>query len=253
MAETEHTAVATRQGGLLWPTIAAVVVLAILFSLGTWQLQRKAWKEDLIAKIEARSHAVPLPLADAARRVKAGEDLEYARVQVSGRFDDGKVAYLFAPGPAGPGWHVYSAMEPAGGGSLIVNRGFVPDDAKGRIAGPAHPGEVQITGLLRLPERRTLFTPDNDAGRNIWYWRDLAGMARAMRLEGAGLYPFFIDAEASARPPVAGEPQGGVTRVVLSNRHLEYAVTWYGLGLTLIGVYLAFVWQRLRASRHPQR
>ena len=57
--------------------------------------------------------------------------------------------------------------------------------------------------------------------------------------------PFTIDADARPEPP-GGLPRGGVTRLDLPNRHLEYALTWYGLALTLIGVYAAFAASRLR-------
>ena len=51
------------------------------------------------------------------------------------------------------------------------------------------------------------------------------------------------------RSPPGGLPRGGVTRLDLPNRHLEYALTWYGLALTLIGVYGAFAASRLRLAR----
>jgi surfeit locus 1 family protein len=58
--------------------------------------------------------------------------------------------------------------------------------------------------------------------------------------------PFTVDADLA--PGSDTWPRGGTTRVDLPNRHLEYAVTWYGQALTLIGVYAAFAISRLRNS-----
>jgi surfeit locus 1 family protein len=138
---------------------------------------------------------------------------------------------------------------------VIVNRGFVADadrDRRRRLEPEGHP--LTVVGPIRRPEVKALFTPANDPERNAWYWRDLDGMALAM-LGAAGpgkVQPFFLEAE--ARPPadIAAEPhhpRGGATRLELPNNHLQYALTWYGLALTLVGVYAAFAWPRLAGIR----
>ena len=105
------------------------------------------------------------------------------------------------------------------------------------------PGTVRITGLIREVPAPGMFTPANDAARNLWYWPDIAAMTDSAFRDAPGAtmtaLPFWIDADAQPEPP-GGLPKGGVTRLDLPNRHLEYAITWYGLALTLIGVYLAF-------------
>lgn len=236
------------RAGLLWPTLLMLPVLGILLGLGTWQMQRKAWKDDLIAKIHARTQAAPIPIAEAVARFRAGEDLEYARVVAEGRFLPGRERHYWAPSPAGTGWHIYAPLEMPSGGIVIVNRGRVADADRDPARRPEPTVERQrIVGLLRAPEKKTAFTPDNDAARNIWYWRDLAGMARSLlpdRQEPP--LPFFLEAEAGGGNAPA--PQGGVTRLDLPNTHLQYALTWYGLAATLIGVYSAFVWSRLRQT-----
>ena len=106
--------------------------------------------------------------------------------------------------------------------------------------------DVVVTGLARAPETQRLFTPDNDVARNIWYWRDLDGMAASVLAPGerARVAPFFVESEAAPVP--GGWPKGGVTRLQLSNRHLEYAITWYGLAAALVAVYGVFARSRLR-------
>jgi surfeit locus 1 family protein len=112
------------------------------------------------------------------------------------------------------------------------------------------PGEVEVRGLLRPAAKPAFFAPANDASHNIWYWPDLMGMSASAFPAGSPVetLPFAIEADASPTPP-GGLPQGGVTRLTLPNRHLEYAVTWFGLALTLIGVYFAFAVNRLKSAR----
>lgn len=233
--------------GLLWPTLSMLVGLAVLLSLGTWQLQRKTWKEGLLADIAARTKATPIPLDEARRRQAAGEDVEYTRVVARGRFLHDKEAFVYASGAGGPGFHLYTPLEAASGAILFVNRGFVPEHLKDpglrRDGLPA--GEVEVVGLLRMPGQKGWFTPDQGSARDVWFWRDLAGMAAsAFGNQHRDIVPFFVEAEASPGP---GWPRGGVSRLELPNRHLEYALTWYGLAAALIGVYFAFVLARLRA------
>jgi surfeit locus 1 family protein len=143
-----------------------------------------------------------------------------------------------------------------------INRGFVPDARKAPQTRPDGQvgGEVEVKGLVRHPAGKGMFTPVNDVQNNLWYWPDIPAMTAAA-FPGApqdapggpqrpAALPLVI--EADAQPAASGGlPRGGVTRLDLPNRHLEYAVTWYGLALTLIGVYFAFVLSRLRAARGP--
>jgi surfeit locus 1 family protein len=223
-----------------------LAALVVLLGLGTWQLQRKAWKERLLADIAARTTAPPISLDAARRRWQTGEGLEYTRVAVSGRFLYDKECFVYAPGSAGPGYDVYTPLETAGGAIVFVNRGFVPEALRelARRRGGSPDGEVKVEGLLRRAPSRNWFSPDQGTDRSLWFWRDLEGMtASAFGGSGRQVVPFFLDA---VRREGADWPRGGATRLELPNRHLEYAVTWYGLALTLIGVYFFFIWGRLR-------
>jgi surfeit locus 1 family protein len=239
-----------KDAGLLWPTAFALAALAVLIGLGTWQLQRRQWKEVLIAKIAARVKAEPMSLAVALRRYAEGGDVEYTHVMARGRFHHDKERYLYAPAKSGLGWHVYTPLEFAPRRIVWVNRGFVPDELKSpqsRPGGDAPDGQGGIAGIVRLPPQPGLFTPQNDSVRNLWYWPDATAMtASAFTSQPVETAPVTIDADAS--DPRAS-PRGGTTRIDLPNRHLEYALTWYGLALTLIGVYAGFAMSRLRNSR----
>ena len=235
--------------GLLWPAVMTVAGVALLISLGNWQMRRLAWKEGLIAAITERAHAEPIPIAEAERR---GGDVEYLRVKAAGRLlNDRELDFYAFDEQAGPGWHIVTPLRLADGSVVFVNRGFVPDelkDATKRAKGEPS-GEVEIVGLARKPETPGAFTPANDPRKNVWYWRDISAMAAAaVPGDKARVAPFVVDAELEPRP-AGGWPRGGVTRLELPNRHLEYALTWYGLAAALLGVFAAFAVTRWRQPR----
>jgi surfeit locus 1 family protein len=227
----------------LWPVlVAALVGLAILVGLGTWQLQRRAWKEGLIARIVARTTAAPVDLAEAERQWHIARDIEYLRVAVTGRYVAGRDNYYFTTGPAGPGYHVYAPFRSAAGRTLLVNRGYIPEVQRPQAADVVVPRpltELTLVGLARAPEVPGLFSgsPPREDRNGPWLTRDLLGMAKAAHIAGIAsadqLVPFFLDLERSEAHSSAF-PQGGTTRLDLPNRHLEYAVTWYGLGVLLL-------------------
>ena len=241
-----------REARLLWPAAMTLAGLAALAGLGVWQVERKAWKEGLIARLAARTKAEPVTLAAALEEWSRTGDVEYLRVTARGRFLHDKERFVYAPDPElGPGYHVYTPLEVAPGGAvLLVNRGYVPEakkDPESRKAGRLA-GEVEITGLARRSGSKGFFTPDNDTARNLWFWRDLSGMlASAFGDAGRPHAPFFLEAEAREVP--GGWPRGGVTLIDLPNRHLEYAITWFGLAAALLAVFTAYAVSRLRQPK----
>jgi surfeit locus 1 family protein len=239
---------------LFWPTVLAVLATLFLIGLGTWQLERKAWKETLIQRIEQRSKAEPIVLDAAATLFQSGEDLEYTRVRARGRLLIERSQLLFHAQGTTAGYHVYTPLETPSGTILMVNRGFVPETELRQLdtAPTERSRVVDLVGHLRRAGQKGTFDGQNDPVKNRWYWRDLDGMLRATFPDTRRqAYPFFLEAEAApaASQRTLGQPAGGVTRVQLPNRHLEYAMTWYGLAVTLIGVYLFFVRGRSKEPR----
>lgn len=240
-----------RARGLLLPSLAALVAFAVLISLGTWQMERLAWKNALVAQVEARVSEPPIPAPSAG----AWDDLdrredEYRPVTAQGRFDHSREVLIYTVLPEtshpykGPGFFVLTPLIQADGSAILVNRGFVPEDRRapaGRAQGQVE-GPVTVTGLMRFPEEANWFVPANAPERNAWYRRDPEEIGRAKGLDRVA--PYTIDADATPNP--GGLPQGGETRLSFPNKHLEYALTWYGLAATLVGVYVAFVVTRLR-------
>jgi len=235
----------------LGAALPALFVFIILVGLGTWQVQRKAWKEALIASLTERLDARPraLPAARDWPRLDAAED-EYRRVTFTATFDHGAEALVFGaasafrPDVSGPGDWVFTPARLADGDVVMVNRGFVPEgrkDPNTRTAGQIE-GPVEITGALRWPETRHWFTPRDDPAHNLFFARDPQAMAAAKGLSAVA--PFYVEQEAPVPP--GGLPAPGKIAVNLPNNHLQYVVTWYGLAAALAGVFL--VWT-LRVRR----
>jgi surfeit locus 1 family protein len=228
--------------GLLVP---ALLAFAVLIGLGVWQIQRKAWKEGLIATLTARVAQPPqaLPAADTWQSLDPARD-EYRRVNFSAEFENDKSALVFAaatgfrPDVSGVGYWVFTPARLADGSTLLINRGFVPDgrqDPKTRPDGETT-GSVEITGALRWPDDRHWFTPADDPAHSLWFTRDPAAIAAA---KGVGQVPVFYVEQETPVPP-GGLPQPGKLVVSLPDNHLQYAVTWFGLAAVLAGVFVTW-------------
>jgi surfeit locus 1 family protein len=241
---------------LLLPGLAALLALAILLGLGGWQLGRRAWKEGVIAQVEARSRAEPGAILPEASwpTWDAGAD-EFRRVRVTGTFlhaAETPVHGLAEGGRRGApvqGFYLHTPLRLPDGALLIVNRGFVPTELRdpARRPGSRPEGGVVVTGLVRAPEAPTLFTPADDPARGAFFRRDPAAIAAARGL--ARVAPFYLAAEEAT--PGSEWPRAGASRLNLPNNHLQYAWTWFGIAGTLVGVFGVFAWRRLREGAGP--
>lgn len=225
---------------MLWPTLLAVPALAVLIGLGNWQMDRLAWKQGLLARMEAGMSAPARDLPSPATWPDLVPESEtYIRVRATGRFDHAAEAHVYLSSLDGePGYHVITPLIVAADAAVLVDRGFVPLARKapgtrpqGQVEGP-----VTVTGILVEPEAANPFTPDADEAANIRYHRSLADIAAARGLDR--VFPLLLEADAGQAP--GGWPRGGETRLQLRNPHLGYALTWYGLAATLVIVWFAF-------------
>lgn len=237
--------------GLIATTLIMLVCLAILIGLGVWQLQRKVWKENLIAAMTSRLDAPAQPLPSQWVALTQDAD-EFRRVSFTATFAAGEEALVYTPGSAlrsdikGPGYFVFAPARLADGRIVVVDRGFVPlgrKDNATRAQGEPR-GPVNVVGYLRWPESRGLFTPADDVKGSVWYLRDQAAMAIARHW--GDVAPFYVDQE-EPMPP-GGLPAPGRIVVKLPDNHLQYAITWFGLGAALVGVYGFWVFGRFRRT-----
>lgn len=229
--------------------LLALLAFIGLVALGTWQVERRAWKLDLIARVDARVHAPHAALPPRADwpRVNAADD-EYRRVQATGTFLYDRETLTQATTSLGAGFWVMTPLR-LRDGTLLVNRGFVPADRRDRASRAAadQPGEVTVAGLIRMTEPKGGFLRSNDPAADRWHSRDVEAIAVARGLADAA--PFFLDAD--ARPNPGGLPVGGLTVVSFPNSHLVYALTWYGLALMLAGAVAYVGREEWRARRRP--
>ncbi|MDH7797780.1 MULTISPECIES: SURF1 family protein [unclassified Beijerinckia] len=238
---------AMRARSLLLPAVFALAAFAFLMSLGFWQLQRLAWKEGLLAQIAERLNAPPQPLPSSWSSLSQAAD-EYRHVTVKGVFDHDKEAFVFRTAGSGlgeAGFYVLTPLRLESGGSILVNRGFVPErlrDPAQRVADQVT-GNVTLSGVLRWPEDRNMFTPSDDPAQHTWYTRDPPAIAKALGLNDAAV--FSLDADPNAQGAVL---RGGATTVNIHNDHLSYAFTWFGLAVTLLVIFALVAWRRLRAG-----
>ncbi|KQU54227.1 hypothetical protein ASG72_00815 [Bosea sp. Leaf344] len=243
-----------RRRTLLWPTLLTIAGTIVLVMLGTWQLMRMSEKRAFIDRLAAQASGPPAAMPASAGW--AGLDparLDLTRVTASGSFVEGPFASvrttIASGGPgtrqlSGFGRWIFQGFRLQDGAVILVNRGFVPEGRLAQIT-PAS-GPATIIGYLRAPETRGSFTPDDLPAQREFYTRDPAAIAAALNLPPA---PFYLEAERQGdglTPPAGVDAKELIARI--PDNHLQYALTWYGLALTLLGVFAAFAWQGRRRA-----
>ena len=248
--------------------LSGLVLFSAFVALGTWQVQRRAWKLDLIARVQERVHAPPTaPPAPAEWSRVTAANSEYRHVRVSGTFLNASETFVQALTDLGTGYWVLTPLRETDGTLVLINRGFIPPERRERAAHGAAEAETAATviGLLRISEPKGQFLRHNDPAHDLWYSRDVGAIAAARGLKGR-VAPYFIDADAggagssagagaadgglsaagmSGAGPASAPPVGGLTVIAFRNTHLTYAVTWYGLALLVVGA----AWIVIREER----
>lgn len=223
----------------LWPTLFTVPAVLIMAGLGTWQLERLAWKTALIDDFESRVSAPP---ASPPAAIDDAASWRFRRVQATGRFlNDRELQLTGRPFEGNAGFHVLTPFVVDGGPTVLVNRGWVPLDRRRPAARPETlpDGPVMVDGIIRIAGQKGAFVPDNEPGRDIWFTVEPGPMAARLGIGPVANY--YIDAlRRTGRPTEL--PIGAVPSIHLRNEHLQYAVTWFLLAATLLVVYV--VWHR---------
>ena len=209
--------------------LAAILVVGSLVALAAWQVHRRTWKLDLIARVDARVHAAPSPAPgrDQWAGISAAAD-EYRRVTMTGSWLLDHTTLVRAVTELGGGLWVMTPFARDDGTMVIVNRGFVPANKRNSASWTAPVSSpLRVTGLLRLSEPGGGFLRSNDPDADRWYSRDIEAIAASRRL--AIFAPYFVDAE--REPGTAGLPVGGLTVLSFTNNHIAYSITWSLLAL----------------------
>lgn len=208
-------------------TACAIPAMAVLAGLGVWQVERLDWKEKLIAERAARLAEPPV------RAETAASDDEGRRVILRGRYlHDRELPVLNRTlrGMAGHG--LLTPMRLEAGGGILVDRGWAPLD-RTPVSRPK--GLVETVGVLRRGGRPNRWVPDNDPGSGQWFFVDVARMAAHAGLADARPLYAVLMRDGREGYPVAAPALGEIP-----NRHLGYALTWFGLALVLAVVYVVY-------------
>ena len=238
--------------------IFTLLMVALFIGLGVWQLQRRTEKHALIAALDERLAAEPVPLPPSSQwRMLTPDHDEFRRVTFVATYEQRLDAMVYSSGSAvrpdisGPGtWAFIPARLPSGE-IVAVNAGFVPNTMQDRatqdraVAQLITNKPVTLTGYIRFPVAAGVLTPDVEHAKRLWFTRDQIAMAQT--LGWGDIAPFYIDLEAPVPP--SGIPKPGPLSVQLKDDHMQYAITWFGLA---IAVVIAFaVWARGRRRAQP--
>jgi cytochrome oxidase assembly protein ShyY1 len=227
-----------------------LAALCVLCGLGFWQVERKAWKENLIAALHERLAAAPAPLPAPREWTRLTQEHdEFRRVTARLQFPGDRRTFVFSgtsalrPDIKSPGYFTFVPARLASGETVVVNVGFSADRESPGLAGMR-----EISGYLRWPEKPSWFVGEHDTAGEVFSARDHRAMAE--RRGWGDVAPFYIDQESPAPP--AGGPRPGPLSVKLPNNHLGYALTWFGLALGLAAVFGLWLRGQIRKGPHSR-
>ena len=213
----------------LFPLILGIAGCGFLIYLGMWQLERRDWKEGLLADITAGIQADPVPLPDAI-----DPTMKYLPVTVSGTTTGAEIDVLSHTREQGAGYQIVSRFVTDDGRAILVDRGFVPQEAR-RLDRP--PVRLQVTGNLHWPQDASSSTPAPNMDENIWFARDVDAMALTL-----DTLPVLVVASA-----IEGDNQGARPLPIavegIPNNHLSYAMQWFLIAATWAVMTLALIWR----------
>lgn len=217
------------------PVIIGALGAAILMSLGNWQVNRLAWKQDVLAQIEARINDAPTGLPE----TPAQEAHRYQPVALEGQSGARELHVLVSHKRLGAGFRVVTPFEDLTGRRVLLDQGFVPVAAKET----ARSGVLgQVIGNMHWPDDRNSSTPANEPGDNMWFARDLPDMA-----EELGTEPILVVLRSASQmdPGVTPLPLDGAA---IPNDHLNYAITWFSLAAIWLGMTGFWLWRIRRRT-----
>lgn len=211
------------------PLLFGLVGAAVLVSLGVWQLQRLAWKEAIVADIDARIAAAPVALPVAPDP----EGDRFLPVEAAGTFTGQALRVLVSQKEIGAGYRIVEVFQ-TGGRRVLVDRGFVGVEAKVVLAAK----DATVTGNLHWPDEVDSFTPAPEG--DLWFARDVPAMAKAL-----GTEPVLIVARSDTGDGIAPLP---VDASAIPNNHFGYALQWFGMAAVWLGMTVLYLWRIRRRT-----
>ncbi len=205
--------------------IFVFLFITIFCSLGTWQLYRLQWKQNLINQIDNGLKSEPIKYSPNIKK-------NYQRVKVIGNYTLDKQIYLYSLNDKGePGFDVITPFETFDKENVLINRGWIKKELKNNL--PAISERSRITGILRLANKKNFFTPENDLKKNIWFY---INFSEVENITGKKFNKYIIYLENKK----ISIPKPKKITVDLPNNHLKYAITWYSISISILFYYLYF-------------
>jgi len=205
-------------------SVFVVFFILVFVSLGTWQIIRLNWKNNLIFEIENSLKNPPVELSNINHE-------NYLRVKTSGNIDFEKQIYLYNLNENGtPGFEVINPLS-VNQKNYLINRGWIPFEKKG-MQEINEFDEKNIVGTLKLQGRKNIFKPDNDIEKNYWFSLDREDI---MKFTGKEFSKYIIYLNGDYKFP---KPKKITANI--SNNHKKYAITWFSLAISILLLYLYF-------------
>ena len=199
--------------------------ITLFCSLGTWQLYRLQWKQDLISQIAAGLKSSPVIYSSKIFK-------NYQRVKLVGKFNFKDQIYLYSLNEKGkPGYDVITPFITSNEENVLVNRGWITKEQKYKL--PTISSDTSITGMLRTSNKKNLFTPENDIKRNIWFYLNLNEIEKITGIKFSNYIVYLEDKNIDV-------PKPKKITIDLPNNHLKYAITWYSISISILFYYLYF-------------
>ena len=216
----------------IFPVILGLAGIAILLSLGIWQLKRLAWKEAILQSMQATITAAPVPLSSLP--MPDPDRDRYLPVAVSGRTTGEELLVLSGNNAIGPGYEIIGVFETAEGRRSLLDRGLVGEDAKDQ---PRPPVALKVIGNLAWPDESDSYTPPPDPASNLWFARDVAAMAKSLKTDPILVVIRSAEGDSQGILPVPVDTAG------IPNDHLSYAITWFSLAAVWAGMTGYLLWR----------
>ena len=205
--------------------IFVFLFITLFCTLGTWQLYRLQWKQDLISQISEGLKANPIKYSQNINK-------NYQKVILTGKYDFENQIYLYSLNDKGqPGFDVVTPFETISKENVLVNRGWIQQEFKNSI--DTNVSSEKITGMLRKANRKNLFTPDNDIDKNIWFSINLEDVQKTTGKKFNKFIVYLEDQNTNL-------PKPKKITVDVPNNHLKYAITWYSISISILFYYLYF-------------
>tara|TARA_B100000767_G_scaffold203908_1_gene190776 strand:- start:163 stop:816 length:654 start_codon:yes stop_codon:yes gene_type:complete len=205
-------------------SVFVISFILVFIALGSWQIVRLNWKNNLILEIEDSLKNPPVELTQSNKK-------NYMKIKTSGSIDFNKQIYLYNLNNKGaPGFEVINPIF-IENENYLINRGWIPFEKKGSKEINFF-DENNITGTLKLQGKKNIFKPDNDIKGNYWFSLNRDDVSK---FTGKEFSKYLIYLGGNYQFP---KPKKITANI--SNNHKKYAITWFSLAISILLLYLYF-------------